>query len=62
MQYATSDLGEDIDPADAPRCATCGDRIIHAPAHRVETWIDADGQVHHRHFCDPACQDGFRRS
>ncbi|MDR9411376.1 MAG: hypothetical protein RI544_01220 [Haloquadratum sp.] len=61
MQDATSDLGEDIDPAEAPECATCGERIMQAPKHRVETWVDPDGQVQHRHFCDPHCQARFHR-
>jgi len=59
MQNATSNLGEDVDPSEAPECASCGERIIHAAAHRVETWIDSDGHVQHRHFCDPECQARF---
>lgn len=58
MVDPTSDLGEDVDEADAPTCATCGDPILQSNTHRVVTWI-ADDQVHHRHFCSDDCREAY---
>lgn len=55
MVDPTSDLGEDVTEADAPRCATCGDAVVQEPTHRVITWID-DGTVRTVHFCDDECR------
>jgi hypothetical protein len=56
MVDPTSDLEENVDPEDAPTCATCGDPIVSSPTHRVVTWIDGDGALHTRHFCDDDCR------
>lgn len=50
----TSDVGE-VDPEDAPTCATCGTALVEATDHRVVTWIE-DGVARHRHFCDADCR------
>ena len=55
MVDPTSDLGEDVDEDDAPSCATCGEKIIQSPTHRIVTWVD-DGRVQHRHFCSDECK------
>lgn len=55
MVDPTSDLGEDLDPEDAPRCATCGEPVFDAPDHRVVTWVEA-GVVRSVHFCDDDCR------
>jgi len=55
MVDPTSDIGEDVTEADAPRCETCGDAIVQAPNHRVITWIE-DGTVRTVHFCDGDCR------
>ena len=55
MVDPTSDLGEDVTEADAPRCETCGDAIVGEANHRVVTWIE-DGQVESAHFCDDDCR------
>lgn len=55
MVDPTSDLGEDVTEEDAPRCATCGDPIVHSPHHRVITWIEGD-EVQTVHFCDEECR------
>jgi endogenous inhibitor of DNA gyrase (YacG/DUF329 family) len=55
MVDPTSDLGADVDEADAPECATCGTKIVQSPTHRVVTWIE-DGRVWHRHFCSDDCK------
>lgn len=55
MVDPTSDLGEDVSEAEAPRCATCGDPIMADPSHRVVTWIE-DGEVQHAHFCCEDCR------
>lgn len=55
MVDPTSDLGEDVSEADAPRCATCGAPIMNAPNHRVITWIENDS-VETAHFCDDSCR------
>lgn len=54
MDDVTSDVGE-VDPDDAPECATCGTRIVESADHRVVAWI-ADGEARRRHFCEPACR------
>ncbi|KTG07849.1 DUF7576 family protein [Haloferax profundi] len=56
MVDPTSDLEENVDPEDAPTCATCGDPIVNVPTHRVVTWVDDDGAVQYRHFCDDECR------
>lgn len=56
MVDPTSDLEENIDPEDAPKCDTCGEPIVSSPTHRVVTWIDDDETLHHRHFCDGDCR------
>ena len=58
MVDPTSDLGEDVTEADAPRCATCGTAVVQAPEHRVITWIE-DGSVRTVHFCDDECRTGW---
>ncbi|WP_144901617.1 DUF7576 family protein [Halobellus captivus] len=55
MVDPTSDLGEDIDEADAPSCATCGSKIVQSPTHRVITWVE-DERVQTRHFCSDDCK------
>ncbi len=55
MVDPTSDLGEDVAEADAPRCGTCDEPIVEAATHRVVTWVD-DGTVRTVHFCDVACR------
>lgn len=51
----TSDLGEDADEENAPRCATCGEPIANEPTHRVVTWIE-DGETRIEHFCNEECR------
>lgn len=58
MVDPTSNLGEDVSEADAPRCATCGEPILDAPTHRVITWIEND-EVRTAHFCDENCRSGW---
>ncbi|ELZ85982.1 hypothetical protein C453_09203 [Haloferax elongans ATCC BAA-1513] len=58
MVDPTSDLEEDVDPADAPTCATCDEPIVNSPSHRVVTWVD-DGETRQRHFCGDACRDDW---
>lgn len=53
MEDPTSDVGE-VDPADAPVCAGCGEDVVDSVDHRVVTWV-ADGEARHRHFCDDSC-------
>jgi endogenous inhibitor of DNA gyrase (YacG/DUF329 family) len=53
----TSDVG-DVDPEDAPSCATCGETVVEAPNHRVVTWIEDDA-VEHRHFCTDDCRTAW---
>jgi hypothetical protein len=53
MVDPTSDLAEDVDEEDAPRCATCGTPVLYDPGHRTVSWV-ADGRVRHRHFCSEA--------
>jgi hypothetical protein len=55
MVDPTSDLGEDVDEENAPRCDNCGDPIVQSPTHRVVTWV-ADGHAHQRNFCDVDCR------
>ncbi|KAB1196418.1 MULTISPECIES: hypothetical protein [Haloferax] len=56
MVDPTSDLGENVDPDDAPQCATCGEAIVNVPTHHVVTWVDGDGAVQYRHFCNDDCR------
>jgi len=56
MVDPTSDLAEDVDPADAPSCATCGEPVANSPTHRVITWVE-DGSVESAHFCDDDCRN-----
>ena len=58
MVDPTSDLGEDIDESNAPACATCGEKIVQSPTHRVVTWIE-DGQAQERHFCSDECKAAY---
>lgn len=53
----TSDVGEDTEET-APTCATCGEKIVNEPSHRVLTRIE-DGEVKTEHFCDEACLSAF---
>lgn len=55
MVDPTSSLGEDVDEDTAPECATCREKIIDSPTHRVVSYVE-DGAVHHRHFCSDACK------
>ena len=55
MVDPTSDLGEDVDETNAPKCAACGEPIIQEPSHRVVTRIE-DGIATHTHFCDTDCR------
>lgn len=55
MVDPTSKLGEDVDEADAPRCATCDDPIVREATHRVVTWVE-DDEVRSVHFCDEDCR------
>ena len=55
MVDPTSDLDEDVDESNAPRCAICDDPIDRDPAHSVVTWVE-EGQVRHRHFCSQDCR------
>ncbi len=58
MADPTSDLGEEVDEENAPECATCGEKIIQSPTHRVVTWV-ADERIHYRHFCSDDCRDAW---
>ena len=58
MVDPTSDIGEDIDEADAPDCAVCGERIVELPTHRVIATVE-DGQIEHTHFCSENCRAGY---
>ncbi|WP_224449897.1 DUF7576 family protein [Haloprofundus salilacus] len=58
MVDPTSSLGDDVDEENAPECATCGEKIVRSPTHRVVTRVE-DGTVQHRHFCDDDCRDGY---
>lgn len=58
MVDPTSDLEENVDPEDAPTCATCGEPVANNPTHRVVTWVE-DGAVQARHFCDDDCRDAW---
>lgn len=55
MVDPTSDLGEDVDESNAPECASCGEKIVQQPTHRVLTWIE-ERHVQYRHFCSDACR------
>jgi hypothetical protein len=52
--YLISDLDEDTDEENAPRCVTCDEPIVDEPTYRVVTWIE-DGEPQTEHFCDEAC-------
>ncbi|WP_435358803.1 DUF7576 family protein [Haloarchaeobius sp. DFWS5] len=60
MVDPTSDVGE-VDPDDAPDCAACGDTVIEDD-HRVRSWVDDEGLVQHRHFCDDECLENWDES
>lgn len=60
MVDPTSDLGEDVDEADAPACRTCQEPIVDEPSHRVVTWV-SDDAVETAHFCSDACRDEWTR-
>lgn len=55
MVDPTSDLNEDVDEDNAPRCAACGDPVVSAH-HRVVTWVEGDA-ARTEHFCDASCRD-----
>lgn len=57
MVDPTSDLNEDVDEEEAPRCAACGDPVV-GPDHRVVTWVE-EGTARTEHFCDDACRDAW---
>jgi hypothetical protein len=54
----TSDIGEDVDEADAPTCAVTGEAIVEEESHRVLSWV-ADGQVEQIHFSAPEHRDAW---
>lgn len=58
MVDPTSDLEADVDPADAPRCASCEHPIVDEPDHEVVTWVK-DGSVRTRHFCGSDCRGSW---
>jgi hypothetical protein len=60
MVDPTSDHAEDVDPADAPDCAACGQPIANVPTHRVVTWLEDDA-VETVHFCDDDCRQNWSR-
>lgn len=60
MVDPTSDLGEDVSEAEAPRCETCDDPIYDTPDHRVVTWIE-DGEVRSAQFCSGDCRDAWSK-
>lgn len=55
MVDPTSDLCEDVDPEDAPRCEHCDDPIVEDPDHVVVPRVE-DGSVVTRHFCSADCR------
>lgn len=57
MVDPTSNLNEDVNEENAPRCAACDDPVLGAD-HRVITWIE-DGEVRTAHFCDSACRSAW---
>lgn len=57
MVDPTSNLNEDVDEENAPRCAACGDPVL-GTDHRVITWIE-DGEVRTAHFCDSTCRSAW---
>lgn len=59
MVDPTSDLGEDVTEENAPECATCGEKIVKDPNHRVVTWVDGDNLAQHRDFCSDECKDAW---
>ncbi|KTG10392.1 hypothetical protein AUR64_12555 [Haloprofundus marisrubri] len=61
MVDPTSSLGDDVDEENAPECATCGEKIVQSPTHRVVTWVE-DGTVQHRHFCSDDCRESYDAS
>lgn len=54
MVDPTSDINENVDEEDAPRCAVCENPVI-GSGHRVITRIE-DGEVATTHFCSPECR------
>ncbi|MFC6835339.1 DUF7576 family protein [Halomarina ordinaria] len=58
MVDPTSDLDDDVDESNAPRCAVCDDPLIRDPNHRVVTWVE-DAKAHTAHFCGPDCRDAW---
>jgi hypothetical protein len=58
MVDPTSDLGEDVDEADAAECEHCGAKIVQSPTHRVVTWVEG-GAVESTHFCSAECRDAY---
>ncbi|WP_254545133.1 DUF7576 family protein [Halomarina pelagica] len=61
MVDPTSDLDEDVDESNAPRCAVCDRPLVRDPGHRVVTWID-DGRVETAHFCGASCRESWSES
>jgi YHS domain-containing protein len=57
MVDPTSDVGEDTEGS-TPTCATCGEKIINEPSHRVLTHIEDTG-VTTVHFCNEECLSAF---
>lgn len=61
MVDPTSDLGDDVDEADAPTCRTCDAPVVDESNHRVVTWVE-DENVQTAHFCDDSCKDDWNRT
>lgn len=59
MVDPTSDLGEDVSEAEAPRCVVCGKAIVQSPTHRVVTRVE-DDRVETTHFCGEDCRSEWR--
>lgn len=59
MVDPTSDLGEDVSEAEAPRCAVCEAAIVQSPTHRVVTHVEGDSVVT-THFCGDDCRSEWR--
>jgi hypothetical protein len=55
MVDPTSDLGEGVSEAEAPRCETCDEPTHGGPDHRVVTWIE-DDEVRSVQFCGQDCR------
>ena len=54
MNDPTSAVGEETEES-APTCASCGEKIVDEPTHRVLTSVE-NGQVNAEHFCDEDCR------